>query len=290
MERELWPLLYHELQSAAADFDQRYVSHRAWAVAAALLWAALHDRPVSWACQARHWSTTTLRPARLPSQPTVSRRSRRTAFGLFLNLLTERLRGAGLPALVVALDGKPLLVGGCSKDPDARFGRAAGHVGRGYKLHAAWGDRAMPEAWEVTPLNEHEIHAAGRMLSRLPGGYAVGDGNYDATKLFDRAGACGYQLVAQQRDNNPGTGHHYQSPFRLRCIAMLGAPFGAPFGSALMSQRRPIERRFGNATSFAGGLAPLPAWVRRPWRVGLWVWCKLAINAARIRHRQRLAE
>ena len=86
MERELWPLLYHELQAAARDFRQKYVHYQPWAVVAILLWAALHDRSVYWACDARHWATTRLRPARLPSRSTVSQRRRRTAFGLFLQL------------------------------------------------------------------------------------------------------------------------------------------------------------------------------------------------------------
>src|SRR5207244_2881432 len=162
------------------------------------LWAALHDRPLAWACDPRHWTTTRLRPARLPSQSTVSRRTRRVAFGLFLNSLSERLRGDGLPGLALTLDGKPLLVGGCSKDP---------------------------------------------------------------------AGGRGYQLVAAQHDKNPGTGHHYQSPFRLRCIELLRGEFG----KALFALRPAIERAFGNATAFAGGLAPLPTWVRRQHRVDQWV-------------------
>lgn len=285
MERELWPLLYQELRAAAREFRQKYVQHPPWAVAAVLLWAALHDRSVTWACDPRHWSTTTRRPVALPSQPTVSRRTRKTAFGLFLNHLTARLRGAGLPALALTLDGKPLLVGGNSKDPDARFGRAAGHVGKGYKLHAAWGAGPLPEAWEVAPLNEHEVRVADRLVGRLPGGYLLADGNYDATKLFDRAGGCGAPLVAAQRDNNPGTGHHYQSPYRLRCIELLRTPFGR----ALFRLRAGIERRFGNAVAFGGGLGPgLPPWVRRRWRVDLWVWAKLMINAARARRRLRL--
>ena len=214
MERELWPLLYQELRAAARDFRQKYVRHQPWAVAAVLLWAALHDRPLSWACQPRHWSTTRLRPASVPSQPTVSRRVRRTAFGCFLNRLTERL-----------------------------FGQLSG------------------------------------------GGYALADGNYDASRLFDRAGARGYQLVAAQRDQNPGKGHRYQSPHRLRCIALLATPFGRD----LYARRVAAETAFGNATAFAGGLGPLPAWVRRRHRVELWAWAKLAINAARIIRRQRLA-
>jgi hypothetical protein len=58
-----------------------------WVLVAVLLWAALHDRPVSWACQPRHWSTTTLRPPRLPSAATMSRRIDGVAVGLLLRVL-----------------------------------------------------------------------------------------------------------------------------------------------------------------------------------------------------------
>jgi hypothetical protein len=40
--------------------------------------------------------------------------------------------------------------------------------------------------------------------------------------------------------------------------------------------------------SFAGGLGPLPAWVRRLRRVRLWAWAKLLINGARIVKKQGL--
>ena len=72
MERELWPLLYRFVREVARDFSQKYVQHQPWVLVAVMLWAALHDRPVSWACQRRHWSTTTLRPGRLPSPATTS--------------------------------------------------------------------------------------------------------------------------------------------------------------------------------------------------------------------------
>jgi IS5 family transposase len=286
MERELWPLLYRTLLDTARDVRQKYAQYQPGAVAAVVLWAALHDRPLAWACDPRHWAATDLRPGRLPSQPTVSRRTRRAAFGCFLNLVTARLRGRGLPGLALTLDGKPLVVGGCSKDPDAKFGRAAGHTGRGSKLHAIWAGRPLPEAWAVTPLNEHEAKVAERLVGHLSGGgYVLADGNYDATALFDAAGGRGYQLVAAQRDNNPGTGHHYQSPYRLRCIELLRGDFGRE----VFALRGGIERAFGNATAFGGGLGPLPAWVRRRHRVERWVGAKLAINAARIRRNQGAA-
>src|SRR5689334_3231442 len=280
MGRELWPLLDRDLQEAARDFRQQDVHFQPWAVAAVLLWAARHDRPVSGACQERHWPATRRRPATLPSQPTVSRRSRKAACALSLNHLSGRFQGRGWPALVVLPDGTPLLVGGCSKDPDARFGRGPGPPGRGYKLHAAWGRRPLPEAWEVAPLNEHEIRVAERRLRQRPGGYAVADGTDDATGRYDAAGACHYQLLARQHDANAGRGHHYRSPYRLRCIALRPTPFGR----GLPALRPGIERRFGNATAFAGGVGGVgpPAWVRRRGRVERWVWAKPVINAARI--------
>jgi hypothetical protein len=285
MERELWPRLYHILQQAARDFRPKNCRCHPWVIAAVILWAALHDRPIMWACERRHWSTTRYRPAQLPHPSTVSRRRRQLAFGLFLNLLSDRLRGPDLPPLLLMLDGKPLLTGGCSQDADAGLGRAAGHVGRGYKLHVLWGGRAMPEAWEITSLTEHEMHPAALLLAQLPGGYVVADANYDANELYDRAGACQYQLIAQPRRDHPGRGHHYQSPYRLRGIAL----WQSDFGQRLFARRRSIERYFGNASCFAGGLsAALPSWVRRRHRVQTWVWAKLAINAVRI-HCQALA-
>jgi Transposase DDE domain len=283
MERELWPPLYRLLQDTARDVRQKYVQHQPWVLVAVLLWAALHDRPVSWACQRRHWSTTTLRPARIPSAATLSRRADGVAVGLFWRELERRLRATGDPALVAAVDGKPLPVGGDSKDPAARFGRGAGCVARGYKLHAVWSTRAVPEAWEVTPLDECEKAVAGRLFGQLGhGGYLLADGNYDASWLYDAADRAGYRLVARCRAAaNPGCGKHYQSPHRLRAIELLRGPFGRD----LYRLRTRVERSFGNAGSFGGGLGPLPAWVRGPDRVRTWVWAKLILNAARIRRR-----
>jgi hypothetical protein len=60
------------------------------------------------------------------------------------------------------------------------------------------------------------------------------------------------------------------------------------FGRSLYELRRGIERRYGNAVSFGGGLGPLPAWVRGLERVQTWVWAKLLINAIRILMKQGL--
>jgi len=181
MERELWPLLYHELRACANDFRHKYVQIPAWVLVAVSLWAALHDRTIAWACQPAHWSTTTLRPLRLPSPATMSRRAYGVAVGLLWRALEERLRRRQEPGLIAFLDGKPLTVGGYTKDADAAYGHGAGLMAKGYKLHAIWSHRALPEAWEVTSLKQSEKTVAEPLLEQLGrsgvGGYLLADGN-----------------------------------------------------------------------------------------------------------------
>jgi hypothetical protein len=278
MERELWPLLYRVLRDVARDFHQKYVSHQPWVLAAVLCWAALHDRPVSWACIPRHWSTTPLRPARIPSASTVSRRGDGLVVGALLRCVEQRLRACGDRRLVSILDGKPLPVSGVSKDPDARWGRGAGGKAKGYKLHTLWSHRPLPEAWEVTPLNEAESVVGQRLASQAPGaGYLLADGNYDSSPLYDDAAAAGYQLLTPLPEN-AGEGHRYQSPHRLRCRDL----WQTAFGREVYGLRYRVEQAYGSAVSFGGGLGPLPAWVRGRERVRSWVWAKLLINAVRI--------
>jgi hypothetical protein len=286
MERELWPSLYRLAREAASDFDQKYVRHQPGVLVVVFLWAAIHDRPVSWACDSAHWDTAgPHRPARLPSASTVSRRIGGVAVGLVWRAVEARLRAAGGPALVAAIDGKPLPIGGNGKDPDARFGRAAGGIAKGYKLHAVWTARPVPEAWEVAPLNGCEKAAGGRLVGHAGGGgYLLGDGNYDASWLYDAAAAAGFQLVTPGRKaKTPGGGGHYQSPHRDRSRELLATRFGR----ALYRRRTDIERRFAHLCGFAGGLQPLPAWVRNLDRVRTWVWAKLLINGVRILRKDR---
>lgn len=278
MERELWPPLYRALRAVGNDFQQKYVRYQPWVVAAVFLWAALHDRPVSWACQERHWSTTRLRPLQLPSAATLSRRVDGLPVGAVLRALEQRLRADGAVPLLTLLDGKPLLVSNVSKDPDAQRGRAAAGMGKGYKLHTLWARRPLPQAWELTPLNTAETVVAQRLLPQASGaGYLLADGNYDSSPLYDTAAAAGYQLLTPL-PANAGQGHRYQSPHRLRVRDL----WQGEFGRSLYGLRIGIEQAYGQAVAFGGGLAALPAWVRGQARVRTWVWAKLLINAVRI--------
>jgi DDE family transposase len=298
MERELWA----ELSQAICDVDTRWREparfvHRTAAIARVYLWAVAHDRPVSWACEADNWTTHT-RPAALPEQSTVSRRTRREGpggFAEFLDTLADRL--SGRPAalsLVKRLDGKPLEVAAHSTDRDARWGRGAGRMAKGYKLHTLWcgGGRPFPLDWAVTPLDVDEKQVAARFAKRLGqrggGGYVLADANYDSGPLHTRVAAANHQLVAPRQKGGPGVGLGHRPacrhPARVRCVEMLEPPAGVNrFGPDLHAARGQVERDFANLTSFGGGLCGLPAWVRRNWRVRTWVHGKLLVNAARIR-------
>lgn len=285
MERELWPIVYHALRAVARAGDAPHAHHPTWAIAAVVLWAALHDRPIRWACDPDHWRTTRLRPAEIPSAATVSRRSRRPQFATLRAALEGRLAGDGPPAWTLVVDGKPLPVGPCSKDPDA----TPGPCGPGYEPHAPWGDKPLPERWAVTAANAYEGAVAEGLLAGLSGkGVLLADGNYEASRLYDAAAEAGYQLLAPPDERDTGRGHRYRSPYRRRALEW----FRDGLGEALLAGRGWIERAFGNLSSFAGGLGPLPAWARRLGRVTRWVWAKLVVNAARIilRRRQRIEQ
>ncbi len=286
MERELWPVLYRVVRQVGREVHQENVTYQPWVIALVILWAALHDRPRNWACQATNWSGTHLRPIQLPSPSVVSRRADTVGMGIFWRTLEKALHGSDHHGILSIVDGKPLFVGGCSKDPDARWGYGAGMRGNGYKLHVIWSNHPLPEVWDVTTLDRSEQVVAQELLPQAEeGGYLLADGNYDTGPVHESAARRGYQLIAQDRRPNAGKGHHRLSPFRARGIMLRNSTFGREW----LAHRSEIERTFGQATSFGAGLSPLPAWVRRMKRVRTWVWSKLLNNATRIHVKYGLA-
>lgn len=246
------------------------------------LWAALHDRPVSWACVDANWPPGTRRGP-IPDASTISRRMRTPAVAALLERLRRRLERPLGSSLVAIVDGKPLPIGPHSHDRQAGFGRAAGGKAKGYKLHAVIEATGRVLAWRVAPMNKDERPMARRMLRQLEHtGYLLADANYDTNTLHRVAGERGIQLLAPRYASRRGRplGHHAHSDHRRRSIEMLERS-PSPFGRELLRRRVDIERFFGTLVSTPGGLAPLPAWVRTWRRVRNWVAAKLAILAAR---------
>jgi len=285
MEHKLWSQLYELVMTTLYVDPARGVRHSDRWVVLTYLWAVVHDRATCWATERCNWPAG-CGPVSLPTQPTMSRRLRSAPVRRLIYAALAHSRAAAPEVWVKHLDGKPLPVGGMSKDPDARDGYGAGGYFRGYKLHAIWGVGPVPLAWEVRPANQSEPTIARWLVRRLTGeGYLVGDSSYDSNPLYECAARRGHQVVAPpKKPQGAGTGHHRQSPIRLRGLELLGHAFG----QALYKSRSAVERSFGHLTSFGGGLGPLPSWARRIHRVRLWVAAKLLINVARVSLPQRL--
>lgn len=290
MELERWAELSAAISAVALDFDRRGRDRYSTALIVRVhTWAALHDRPVSWACAAGNWPARA-RPDALPDQSTMSRRTRRADFGEFQRRVGRRLNGTPGPALVRVVDGKALELPNHSTDRDATWGRGVGRTSLGYKLHAVCtAGNPMPDAFAVTTLNACEKRMAARMVGRVGGGgYLLGDANFDASWLFDFCHHHRHQLVCPRARPGTGRGHRYCSPHRERAIDLTEVPAAVnPFGPALYARRTDVERGFAGLVCAGGGLTTLPPWVRRIWRVRAWVIAKLLVNAARIRINRR---
>jgi hypothetical protein len=286
MERERWIQLYALAEELSKNWWYgRYCVYSVAVIVGVYLWACLHDRPISWACRTANWPDD-LRPGPLPPQWTMSRRLRSEPVRCLLDEIERQLGGVLQGDLVKIIDAKPLLVGGCSKARDAKWGRAGGGHWRGYKFYAIWGQGPLPLAWTVDSMNVDEQQQAQKLIPHLRGrGFLLGDNKYDSSKLFDLAAEYGHQLIAPRQHPKAGLGHCYQSPYRIRSIDLLRTKAG----KRLFQKRVCIERYFGNWTSFAGGLAPLPSWVRNLPRVRMWIQAKLLINALRVREKPKLA-
>jgi len=291
MELERWTELSAAVSAVAVDWKRHPKDQHSTALIVRVhLWAALFDRPICWACKPGNWRATT-RPQVLPDQSTMSRRTRREDFMPFLERVGQRLNGKTVPGLVKIVDGKALELPNHTCDRDATWSRGVSRTSVGYKLHAVFSGNPMPDAFAITTLNVCEKQMAARMVKRVVGGgYLLGDAHFDASWLFDYCNHHGHQLVCPRAKPGTGIGHHYVSRHRRRAINMLESPAAVnSFGTDLYDARTDVERDFSQLVCFGGGLAALPTWVRRIWRVRNWVMSKLLINAARIRINRRTA-
>lgn len=283
MERELWPIVAAHLTHLCTATRRGRFQHSTARIVRVYLWAVLHDRPVYWACDKRHWIG--VKPPRvLPNQSTMSRRLHRAETQQLLDALMDRLEPADFDALVLRMDGKPLPVAKHSKARDAAIGRGAGGFQNGYKLHAIYAGRNRPIAYRVAPMNIDERIVAKEMIEQTPigEGYLLADANYETNPLYEQTAAIGRTLVTPRRfANAKGLGQsRVHSEHRVAMIQRIKDP--SPFIRDLLRNRRHVETQWANLTNFAGGLTHLPPWVRSR-RVGLYVTAKIIIRLARDR-------
>lgn len=286
MEHQLFKAILQVLKECDPGRWRAELDYQDIEIVAVWFWSVIHDRPISWAVQRCHWPIWHRAP--LPSNSAMSRRLRTDTVRRLLHALEQRLLAPERPGLFWKLDGKPLVIGGCSKDRQAGDGRAAGVKAKGYKLHALIGADSRIAAWRVAPMNKDERVMGQRLLRQASiQGYVVADANYDSNPLHETCVVRGnLQLVTPQR-NGPGKrpGHRRQSPGRLRNLSLLSSP-KPMFAAGLLHDRAAIERDYGQLTNWGGGLVGLPPWVRTHTRVHRWVQAKLTLTALRRRLKQ----
>jgi len=281
MEGELWRRVYALLKRLGKGRGVVRGVFSDAEIVAVYLWAVVHDRPVKWACLRRHWrGGCPLK--RLPSAPTMSRRLRSAGVQLMLRRAERKLLEQGQSCLCRFIDGKPLPVSGHSEAQGVGYGRATSGMAKGYKFHGVFDPGQGFVAWRIKPMNINESKVSHEIIRELrPGGYLVGDNQFDQNPVYDTAGERSIQLVAPRRKNVKGLGHARQSPHRLRAIDLISRPFG----QALLRARRSIETVYAQLTGLGFGLGPLPNWVRTPTRVENWVRAKLIIFTAYLRQK-----
>src|SRR5262245_12124099 len=125
MEHQLWKAIVAVLAELDKPVAKAVFDFSDEQIVKVYYWAVIHDRPTSWACQKRHWPIHRRR-GKLPSQPTMSRRLRTPSVVALLGALERRVTAPKAPGLFWMIDGKPLAIGGKSKDRQAGYGHAAG--------------------------------------------------------------------------------------------------------------------------------------------------------------------
>jgi hypothetical protein len=284
MELQLWNTIVQLMKRFCKRKPSMYFQFCDLDILKVWFWSVIHDRPITWAVEPRNWPIH-LRIKSLPSSTTMSRRLRSRSIRMILAELERYIIAPKNDSMYWMIDGKPLSIGGCSKDRQAGFGRAAGCKAKGYKIHALVGRSGEIAEWRLAPMNKDERVMARRIMKTTSVvGYVTADSNYDSNKLHQTCDTRGnLQLVCRRRyGTSCGTGHRKQTEGRMRSKEILEDPFNE-FGRDLLKQRDSIERKFASITNWGGGLTHLPPWVRTFKRVHRWVQAKLMFSALKVK-------
>lgn len=281
MDGELLRWLYHRLLHDPTLTCGRRRTFGDGLVAFIYFFAVLSGRSPRQASQRRNWPIwcCAILPKKLISYSQLNRRLKTLSLQQLISQLEHELR-LGLPcSCEKAVDGKPLIVGGFSHDPDASWGKVPDGWAKGYKLHVVIdGGCGAIEAWELTPLNSAEaVVLRQKLLGRLDlsGCVLRGDANYDSNPTYHDVAELRGRHIAPRRKPGRGLGQHLQHPHRLQAIEELEQTAG---GKANHKRRRNrVEQVLAHLCNLPFGLSALPGFVRRLSRVRLWVAAKITL-------------
>lgn len=285
MDKQVWRTVYAMVRSVERSVrrEGREKRFSEVLIVGMYLWSVWHDRPLCWACDRDHYGSL-FRPRRLPSVSQFCKRIKSGRCQQILEKMYERLARTDKQTYRCFLDARPLPVGPCSKDVEAKAGRVYGGFSRGYKLHELVLDDGRTAAWSVMPLNVSELVVAQALIDVVrPAGLVLADSNFDSGALYEQVASCGGRLLAIPR-KGAGEGHRKQSEERLASLFLWRR-----VGRVMRRTRVHVERVLGNQSSYGGGLGPLPAWVRTLERVRRWVGAKLILHHARLAVKRAVA-
>jgi IS5 family transposase len=287
VDRDIWVLIRNAVRCAERRVTRtgRRASYSDRLIVLMYFWCVWHDRPLCWACVRGSYGTL-LRPRRLPSVSQFCRRVKSPRVEAMIRVVNERLASPEGPVELAFVDGKALPVTENTRDPDARTGRGNGRFSRGYKLHALVGEDGRVLRHKTTALNAGEPSTAAELLDPVgPSTLLIGDGNYDSSRLYRAVKERGGQLLTRLK-GAPALKKNIRriTPARRGIVELWRSD--PKLCLWLMGLRGGIERAFSAMSTFGGGLAHLPPWVRRQARVDRWVTAKLAIYHARLILRQ----
>ena len=140
MESELYRKVYQTIMKIYSKTNLKRVSFTDADIVLTYMWASIHDRPTNWACNKKSWPIY-YRRRRLPDPSTMSRRLRTDGVQSLLKQAEKVLVKSRPRKLCRWIDAKPLTISGSTTDKQARYGYAAGCMGKGYKLYAIADDQ-----------------------------------------------------------------------------------------------------------------------------------------------------
>jgi hypothetical protein len=277
MEGQLLSWMYQRLVKSSSGIPRPDETFSDGLVALIFLYACLSDRSPRWACDKANWPLWARR-VEFPSYSQLMKRIKAAPVAQLIETVDAELRGALPSGLDKVFDGKPLTVGGFSKDPDAKRGHVPRGWAKGYKLHVIVDETSGKiEAWDLTALNGGEPTTTLELLGKvdLKGATARGDSNYDSNPLYAGVAEAGGRLQAPRKKPFTELGHHENHPDRIRAIRHL------ELGDLVLEEhehrRIAVEQALAHLTNLPFGLFSLPNFVRRLHRVKRWVAGKILL-------------
>jgi hypothetical protein len=253
MDGELLRWLYHRLLKDPKTNHTRDCTYSDGLIAFIYLFAVLTHHSPRWACDKCNWSPW-CRRLRFPSYSQFCRRLKNGRIQRLIEQVNSECQQHLPKGKELIVDGKPLVVGGFSKDPDAANGRVPDGFARGYRLHAIVSSTGVFEAFAVTGLNGGEATVIRELVPSVPLEARIvrGDANFDSNPLYEEMAKGGGRLIAERRKSGKGLGHCRHHAHRLLAIEELEKTAGGLADHR--RQRIRVEQSFAHLTNVPFGL------------------------------------